>query len=76
MEDAAKARMAAEEARRENERLRRELGFYENKTVTRQPTQRQPQQPLLNVPERPVARAAEATGEVHLPGQPGIEELK
>lgn len=68
LEDAAKARLAAEEARRELERLRRELSYYEKKAKADPPKRKEP---LLNVPppvqtpqkplvpeEKPVAQAA------------------
>lgn len=68
LEDAATARLAAEEARRELERLRRELSYYEKKAKPEAPKRKEP---LLNVPppvqtpqkpiipeEKPVAQAS------------------
>ncbi len=62
LEDAAKARMAAEEARQEAERLRGELAYYEGRQNTKSA-----KQPLREVPaddEPP-----------HPAGQMGIEDL-
>ena len=64
LEDAAKARLAAEEARSEAERLRRELAYYEG----RQAAPRQ-------APTAPAAKAPVAEELPHPEGQMGIEDL-
>lgn len=80
LEDAAKAKMAAEEARREAERLRRELAHYQKK----QP--KEPPKEAKAAPARPVAKPAkaEAAGEElpppepveQLDGQIGLDDMK
>lgn len=68
LEDAAKAKQAAEEARREVELLRRQLEDARRTAV--QPTGTPAQKPLLNVPE-----PAKETGKIApLAGQMGIDD--
>lgn len=59
LEDAARARLAAEEAKRENERLRRELSFYEDKKA-----------PAKNGGAKPVKGAPAAPPQGSVPIQP------
>lgn len=73
LEDAAKARLAAEEARREVDRLRKELAFYEGKS---RPTRQA--EPLLNYGQGRAAAKGEAkaeAGEEQMPGQMGMGEV-
>lgn len=70
LEDAAKARAAAEEARREAEKLRRELQYYENKAGKSSAAK---SAPLLHDPADDPA--PEKTENIVLPGQMGLDEL-
>lgn len=81
LEDAARARMAAEEAKREVERLRRELAYYEKKApkgkapeTRSEETTAAVEQPLA--PEAPLPLQPETTagGAQQMPGQIGLEE--
>lgn len=57
LEDAAKAKLAAEEARREADRLRRELNYYEKKAGKPEKEEKDtaPSGSLLDLPRKPAA---------------------
>lgn len=74
LEDAAKARLAAEEARAEAERLRRELAYYEGRTGHEGKAGQGGRQPATR-PVAPPAKAQEAEELPHPEGQMGIEDL-
>ncbi len=78
LEDAAKARLAAEEARREVERLRREVSYYEKregKPPVREPVHEK--ESLLDLGEagKEVDVAPNKDDVLHIEGQMGLDEF-
>ncbi|MFV0412378.1 MAG: cell division protein ZapA [Oscillospiraceae bacterium] len=72
LEDAAKAKLAAEEARREAERLRRELAFYERKEKGEQAP---PVEVPVQQPRPPAAPAPRFITDEDETAQLGMEDL-